>query len=116
MDYQPDDLTQLSPLIPNSEARLFADTVCALVDIIGLQRSCHLLETAEIEGSIRYEIQRVIIPYPAVATYVKQENVTATRIISDLGPFPRGSSTSSTSGGSPPATPLVSEELSMSVS
>jgi len=51
MDYQPDDLTQLSPLIPNSEARLFADTVCALVDIIGLQRSCHLLETAEIEGS-----------------------------------------------------------------
>ena len=55
---QPDDLPQLSPLIPNSEARLFADTVRALVDIIRLQRSCHLLENAKIEEvpGIRYEI------------------------------------------------------------
>src|SRR6266496_112617 len=57
---QPDNLPLLSPLIPNSEARLFADTVRALVDIIGLQRSCHLLENAKLEEipGIRYEIQR----------------------------------------------------------
>jgi hypothetical protein len=35
---QPENLPPLSPLIPNSEARLFADTIKALVDIIGLQR------------------------------------------------------------------------------
>jgi len=74
---QPDNLPQLSPLIPNSEARLFADTVRALVDIIGLQRSCYLLENAKIEEvpDVRYEIQRVIIPSSPVPIHVEQEDV-----------------------------------------
>jgi len=97
---QPDNLPLLSPLIPNSEARLFADTVRALVDIIGLQRSCHLLENAKIEEvpGIRYEIQRVIIPSSPVPIHLEQENVTMTPIIPDVGPFARarpGSSASS---------------------
>ena len=74
---QPDNLPPLSPLIPNSEARLFADTVRALVDIIGLQRSCQLLEDAEIEEvpGVRYEIQRDIIPSSPVPIHVKQEDI-----------------------------------------
>jgi len=61
---QPENLPHLSPLIPNSEARLFADTVRALVDIIGLQRACQVLEAAKVNEipGIRYEIQRVRIP------------------------------------------------------
>jgi len=88
----------LSPLIPNSEARLFADTVHALVDIIGVQRSCHLLENAKIEEvpGIRYEIQRVIIP-PPVPIPVEQDNVTMTPVISDIDPFARAGPSSSAS-------------------
>jgi len=74
------------------------DTVRALVDIIGLQRSCHLLENAKIEEvpGIRYEIQRVIIP-PPVPIPVEQENVTMTPIISDIDPFARARPSSSAS-------------------
>ena len=104
---QPEHLSPLSPLIPNSEARLFADTMRALVDIISLQRSCHLLENAIIEEvpGIRYEIQRVIIPAQAVPIHVEQDNVTTTPIISDVSPFLCDSSTSSTSSYAPPPTP-----------
>ena len=107
---QPDNLPQLSPLIPNSEARLFADTVRALVDIIGLQRSCHLLENAKIEEvpGIRYEIQRVNIPSPPNPIHVEQENVAMRPIISDVGPFvaharPGSSASSSTFSTAAPA-------------
>ena len=82
---QPDNLPLLSPLIPNSEARLFADTVRALVDIIGLQRSCHLLENAkvaEIPG-IQYEIQRIIIPTRVSPIPMELQNMQET------GPFVR---------------------------
>ena len=74
---QPDNLPQLSPLIPNSEARLFANTVRALVDIIGLQRSCHVLENAKIKEvpGVRYEIQRAIIPSSPVPIHVTHEDV-----------------------------------------
>lgn len=103
---QPDNLPELSPLIPNSEARLFADTVRALVDIIGLQRSCHLLENAKIEEvpGIRYEIQRVIIPSRVGPIPLDQENITVAPIIADIGPFARvrpGSSASSNFSTSP---------------
>jgi hypothetical protein len=63
---QPDNLPLLSPLFPNSEARLFADVIQAMVCIIGLQRSCYLLENANVNDvpGATYAIQRVPIPSP----------------------------------------------------
>jgi hypothetical protein len=93
---QPDNLPELSPLIPNSEARLFADTVRALVDIIGLQRSCHLLENAKIEEvpGIRYEIQRVIIPSKAIPIPLEPGSFgnigMAGPMMADVGPYAHG--------------------------
>src|SRR5208282_2423934 len=103
---QPDNLPMLSPLIPNSEARLFADTVRALVDIIGLQRACHLLENAEVAEipGIQYEIQRVIIP-----THIPMEfeGSAAPQSMPEIGLFTRTrsdsvSSTTDTDSTMPP--------------
>jgi hypothetical protein len=112
---QPTNLPELSPLIPNSEARLFADTVRALVDIIGLQRSVHVLETAKVGDvpGIKYEIQRVPIPsrntppIPLEPEFIPIEQPKP----AEIGPFARSrtnsfssmASTSPTSGswGSP---------------
>jgi len=105
---QPENLPDLSPLIPNSEARLFADTVRALVDIIGLQRSVLLLEAAkanEVPG-IKYEIQRVPIPPPSAAVMMgppiplEPESIAACSKVNDIGPFARGRSESITSATS----------------
>ena len=102
---QPDSLPDLSPLIPNSEARLFADTVRALVDIIGLQRACHLLENAKIEDipGIRYEIQRVPIPSRPPPIPLEPINVQPPMGPGEIGPFarPRSDSVNSTASSAP---------------
>ena len=102
---QPDNLPLLSPLIPNSEARLFADTVRALVDIIGLQRSCHLLENAKVADipGIRYEIQRVTIPTRVLPIPMEPEGITIPQSMSEIGPFarPRSDSVASVASSSP---------------
>jgi hypothetical protein len=95
---QPTNLPELSPLIPNSEARLFADTVRALVDIIGLQKSVHILETAKVGDvpGIKYEIQRVPIPsrntppIPLEPEFITIEQPKP----SEIGPFARSRSDS----------------------
>jgi hypothetical protein len=102
---QPDNLPLLSPLIPNSEARLFADTVRALVDIIGLQRACHLLENAkvaEIPG-IRYEIQRVIIPTRVPPIPMEPEGIPIPQSMPEIGPYarPRSDSIASIASSAP---------------
>jgi hypothetical protein len=102
---QPDSLPNLSPLIPNSEARLFADTVRALVDIIGLQRACHLLENAKIEEipGIRYEIQRVPIPSRPPPIPLEPMNVPPPMVPTEIGPFarPRADSVNSMASSAP---------------
>lgn len=103
---QPDNLPSLSPLIPNSEARLFADTVRALVDIIGLQRSCHLLENAKVEEipGIRYEIQRVTIPSRVSPIPLEAESVPIPpSMMPEIGPFarPRSDSVASATSSAP---------------
>jgi len=102
---QPDSLPDLSPLIPNSEARLFADTVRALVDIIGLQRSCHLLENAKIEDipGIRYEIQRVPIPSRPPPIPCEPMNGPPPMGPADIGPYarPRSDSVHSVASSAP---------------
>jgi hypothetical protein len=98
---QPEDLPYLSPLIPNSEARLFADTVRALVDIIGLQRACQVLEAAKVNEipGIRYEIQRVPIP-PKPQPGPLQPVPFIPPVPSEVGPFARPRSDSVNSGAS----------------
>ena len=88
---RPDNLPSLRHLISNSGARLFADTVRALVAIIGLQRACHLLENAEIEEipGIRYEIQRVPIPSPPPPIPLEPINVPSPMVPAEIGPFAR---------------------------
>ena len=102
---QPDNLPNLSPLIPNSEARLFADTVRALVDIIGLQRACHVLENAKIEEipGIRYEIQRVPVPSRPSPIPFEQTNVPRPMGPTDVGPYvpPRSDSVASVTSSAP---------------
>ena len=64
---QPNDLLDLTMLIPSSEARLFADSIRTLISFIGLERSYQVLQGAKIEvPGVRYEVQRVRIPPAAV--------------------------------------------------
>jgi len=64
---QPNDLPDLTMLIPSSEARLFADSIRTLISFIGLERSYQVLQGAKIEvPGVRYEVQRVRIPPAAV--------------------------------------------------
>lgn len=111
---QPTCLPNLSPLIPNSEARLFADTVRALVDIIGLQTAVHVLENAKVSEvpGIRYEIQRVPIPGPptrpepvqnqAPAIPLEPEIIHEQPKFAEVGPFARSRASSVTSVSSVP--------------
>jgi hypothetical protein len=103
---QPEALPPLSPLIPNSEARLFADTVRALVDIIGVQRAVFVLENAKPEEvpGIHYEVQRVPIPSQR-ATPIPLEKVPEPVKVPDvIGPFARSRSGSFASTiSSPPS-------------
>jgi len=114
---QPTNLPNLSPLIPNSEARLFADTVRALVDIIGLQTAVHVLENAKVSEvpGIRYEIQRVAIPGPPARPETVQNQSPPIPLepeiiiheqpkFADVGPFARSRASSLTSVSSVPTT------------
>lgn len=113
---QPTNLPDLSPLIPNSEARLFADTVRALVDIIGLQTAVHVLENAKVSEvpAIRYEIQRVPIPgppgrpepvqSPSPPLPVEPEIIHEQPKYAEVGPFARSRACSVTSVSSVPTT------------
>ena len=90
----PYNLPILSPL---SEARPFSESLHALVDIVGLQRSCHLLENAKIEiPGIQYEIQRVPIP-PHQLIPLERKYLSA---CTDIGPFARARSDFATSAAS----------------
>jgi hypothetical protein len=98
---QPECLPDLSPLIPISEARLFADTVRALIEIIGMQRSCYLLENAKVEDvpGVRYEIQRISIPSRVEPIPLEHENVhVPSHSASEIGPFARPRSDSASTG------------------
>ena len=91
---QPENLPLLSPLIPNSEARLFADTIRALIDIIGLQRSLQALEAAkphDVPG-IKYEVQRVRIPSRATPIPLEppSDSNSAPPKTPEVGPYARG--------------------------
>jgi hypothetical protein len=96
---QPENISELSPLIPNSEARLFADTIKALVDILGLQRALHALENAnenDVPG-IRYEIQRVIVSARGPQGPMEAEPVPEPQKQAEVGPFPRSHTNSMSS-------------------
>ena len=100
---QPECLPDLSPLIPISEARLFADTVRALIEIIGMQRSCHLLENAKVEEvpGVSYEIQRISIPSRVEPIPLENENIPLpSHPVSEIGPFARPRSDSASTGAS----------------
>jgi len=87
----------LSPLIPNSEARLFADTVRALVDIIGVQRAVFILENAKADDvpGIHYEVQRIPIPSPRASPIpLEDEKCAESTKVPDVGTFPRPRATS----------------------
>lgn len=113
---QPTNLPNLSPLIPNSEARLFADTVRALVDIIGLQTAVHVLENAKVSEvpEIRYEIQRVPIPGPpgrpepvqsqSPPIPLEPQIIHGQPKFAEVGPFARSRASSVTSVSSVPTT------------
>jgi hypothetical protein len=100
---QPADTPLLSPLIPNSEALLFANTFHALVAVIGLQRSSELLVAAKAEEipGVLYVIERVTIPTRVSPIAASQRIVAVPQSIPQIGPFARprsdsGSSTAST--------------------
>src|SRR5436305_4299843 len=60
---QPDGSKQLTPLIPRSEAELFAQTIFAVAGIVGLQSAFDLLaktKREEVPGPI-YDVQRNLI-------------------------------------------------------
>jgi hypothetical protein len=115
---QPTNLPDLSPLIPNSEARLFADTVRALVDIIGLQTAVHVLENAKVSDvpGICYKIQRVQIPAPPARPEPVQSQAPPIPLEpeippdqpkftpAEVGPFARSRASSVTSLSSAPST------------
>jgi len=98
---QPENVPLLSPLIPNSEARLFQDTIRALVDILGLQRSLQVLEAAKVDDvpGIHYEIQRVMIPSRATPIPLEPppEIIRDPHKAPDIGPFARSRTNSAAS-------------------
>jgi len=114
---QPEDLPALSPLIPNSEARLFADTVRGLVDIIGLQRSVHILENAKVNEvpGIHYEIQRVMVPASPTPVPLEPEIISSPIKMSDAGPFARSRTNSMTSIASSLPTMYSWNDMAMSI-
>lgn len=86
---QPANTPMLSPLIPNTEAMLLANTFYALVVIIGPHRSLYLLITAkahEIPG-VLYVIERIAIPPRVSPIAASQSIIAAPQSMAQIGPF-----------------------------